>query len=200
MGLGPGEESRSGGVAAQAIEAQPVSGQITPARGQVLARTRTTSSGEDVAVVGLPLQEVSRYRRRETGSGAEKGVMCAVAMRWLGNARSWIMPWPKMRGRRRAGIETASALGKQMSRVPRTMARHALPDRKRDLPFHERICAVVGRISGSPYPRADPDRIGGNNRSRSPIQGNIDALEDELEFERGDHASASYPTVCEEGG
>jgi len=118
MGLGPGEESRSGGVAAQAIEAQPVSGQIKPARGQVLAPHRTTSSGEDVAVVGLPPQEVGRYRRRETGSGAEKGVMCAVAMRWLGNARSWIMPLPKMRGRRRAGIETASALGKQMSRVP----------------------------------------------------------------------------------
>jgi hypothetical protein len=37
MGLGPGEESRSGGIAAQAIEAQPASGQIKPPRGQVLA-------------------------------------------------------------------------------------------------------------------------------------------------------------------
>jgi len=31
----PGEESRSGGVAAQAIEAKPVLGQIRPARDQV---------------------------------------------------------------------------------------------------------------------------------------------------------------------
>jgi hypothetical protein len=33
----PGEESRPNGVAAQAIEAQPVFGQIKPRRGQVLA-------------------------------------------------------------------------------------------------------------------------------------------------------------------
>ena len=33
----PGEESRSDGVAAQPIEAQPVFGQIKPRRGQVLA-------------------------------------------------------------------------------------------------------------------------------------------------------------------
>ena len=33
----PGEESRPDGVAAQAIEAQPVFGQIKPRRGQVLA-------------------------------------------------------------------------------------------------------------------------------------------------------------------
>ena len=37
MGFSPGEESRSGDVAAQAIEAQPVFGQIRPSRGQVLA-------------------------------------------------------------------------------------------------------------------------------------------------------------------
>jgi hypothetical protein len=37
MGFSPGEESRSDGVAAQAIEAQPVFGQIRPSRGQVLA-------------------------------------------------------------------------------------------------------------------------------------------------------------------
>jgi hypothetical protein len=37
MGFSPGEESRSDGVAAQAIEAQPVFGQIKPRRGQVLA-------------------------------------------------------------------------------------------------------------------------------------------------------------------
>jgi len=34
-GRSPGEESRSDGVAAQAIEAQPVFGQIRPSRGQV---------------------------------------------------------------------------------------------------------------------------------------------------------------------
>ena len=37
MGFSPGEESRADGVAAQAIEAQPVFGQIRPSRGQVLA-------------------------------------------------------------------------------------------------------------------------------------------------------------------
>ena len=37
MGVSPGEESLSGGVAAQTIEAQPVFGQIKPRRGQVLA-------------------------------------------------------------------------------------------------------------------------------------------------------------------
>jgi hypothetical protein len=35
MGFSPGEESRSAGVAAQAIEAQPVFGQIRPSRGPV---------------------------------------------------------------------------------------------------------------------------------------------------------------------
>jgi hypothetical protein len=35
MGFGPGEESLSGVIAAQAIEAQPVFGQIRPLRGQV---------------------------------------------------------------------------------------------------------------------------------------------------------------------
>jgi hypothetical protein len=35
MGFSPGEESRADGVAAQAIEAQPVFGQIRPSRGQV---------------------------------------------------------------------------------------------------------------------------------------------------------------------
>jgi len=34
-GRSPGEESRPDGVAAQAIEAQPVFGQIRPSRGQV---------------------------------------------------------------------------------------------------------------------------------------------------------------------
>ena len=36
--VGPGEESRCGDVADQAIEAQPVFGQIKPRRGLVLAR------------------------------------------------------------------------------------------------------------------------------------------------------------------
>jgi len=35
MGFSPGEESRSADVAAQAIEAQPLFGQIRPSRGQV---------------------------------------------------------------------------------------------------------------------------------------------------------------------
>jgi len=35
MGFSPGEESRSADIAAQAIEAQPVFGQIRPSRGQV---------------------------------------------------------------------------------------------------------------------------------------------------------------------
>jgi hypothetical protein len=35
MGSCPGEESRSADIAAQAIEAQPVFGQIRPSRGQV---------------------------------------------------------------------------------------------------------------------------------------------------------------------
>jgi hypothetical protein len=35
MGFSPGEESRSAGIAVQAIEAQPVFGRIRPSRGQV---------------------------------------------------------------------------------------------------------------------------------------------------------------------
>jgi len=38
-GLSPGEESRSGAVAAQAIEAQPPFGQIEPERGRVARAT-----------------------------------------------------------------------------------------------------------------------------------------------------------------
>ena len=72
-GHSPGEESRSGAVAAQAIEAQSPSGQIKPERGRVARATRTASSGEDVADVGCPSQAARRGRRRERNPGVGKG-------------------------------------------------------------------------------------------------------------------------------
>jgi hypothetical protein len=65
MGFGPGEESLDDGVAAQAIEAQPVFGQIKPARGQVLARTEQHPREKT-----WPLS-VCRHKR-SAGTGVEK--------------------------------------------------------------------------------------------------------------------------------
>src|ERR1700730_17828851 len=74
-GHSPGEESRSGAVAAQAIEAQPPFGQIKPKRGRVARATRTASLGEDVADVAWPAQEVRHVGRRERNPGVGKGVV-----------------------------------------------------------------------------------------------------------------------------
>jgi hypothetical protein len=78
MGVSPGEESRTGGVAAQTIEAQPVFGQIRPSRGEVRPRAEHLQ-GEGVADIGRAMQEVGSFHRRErsnvrqrAGSAAEK--------------------------------------------------------------------------------------------------------------------------------
>jgi hypothetical protein len=65
MGFSPGEESRSDGVAVQAIEAQPVFGQIKPRRGQVLA------CAEQHPREKTWLTLVFRYKRSDS-SGVEK--------------------------------------------------------------------------------------------------------------------------------
>ncbi len=72
-GRSPGEESRSGAIAAQAIEAQPSSGQIKPKRGRVARATRTAPAGEDVAEIAYDAQEVRPAGRRERNPGVEKG-------------------------------------------------------------------------------------------------------------------------------
>jgi hypothetical protein len=86
---------------------------------------------------------------------------------------------------------------------------HEKGGKRHEMPVHHKLeafldeyikAAGIGDEGKSPLFRS---AIGLGMKVRvscHPIQGNIDALEDELEFERRDHASASYPTVCEEGG
>jgi hypothetical protein len=67
MGVSPGEESRLAGVAAQAIEAKPIPGQIKPRRGQVRAcaerhpreKTWRTSIAKDKRRRGLSVEKES---------------------------------------------------------------------------------------------------------------------------------------------
>jgi hypothetical protein len=70
-GRSPGEESLSDAVAAQAIEAQPSSGQIS--QREAVGPRRTASSGEDVADLEGPAQESRHARRRERGRSVGKG-------------------------------------------------------------------------------------------------------------------------------
>ena len=69
-GRSPGEESLTDAVAAQAIEAQPSSGQISQ-REAVVAPNSIL--GEDVADVKGPAQESRHARRRERGPSVGKG-------------------------------------------------------------------------------------------------------------------------------
>jgi hypothetical protein len=67
-GRSPGEESRADGVAAQAIEAQPVFGQIRPSRGQVRPCSEQHPQ-EKTWVMSVVLHKVSAH------SGVEKETM-----------------------------------------------------------------------------------------------------------------------------
>ena len=69
-GRSPGEESRTAAVAAQAIEAQPSSGQIKPKRGR--GRAPNSSSGEVLANLTGPAQEDRYTGRRDGGHSVEK--------------------------------------------------------------------------------------------------------------------------------
>jgi hypothetical protein len=73
MGFSPGEESLPDGVAAQAIEAQPVSGQISHQRGKVRPGAETASSGEDVADAGCAAEDAGEFRRKERSHSVGKG-------------------------------------------------------------------------------------------------------------------------------
>src|SRR5216683_4457586 len=70
-GRSPGEESLSDAVAAQAIEAQPSSGQIS--QREAVGPRRTASSGEDVADPEGPVQESRPTRRKARSRGVRKG-------------------------------------------------------------------------------------------------------------------------------
>ncbi len=65
MGFSPGEESRSAGIAAQAIEAQPVFGQIRPSRGQVRPCAEQHPQEKTWRMSVVP-------RKMADGSGVEK--------------------------------------------------------------------------------------------------------------------------------
>ena len=70
-GRSPGEESRSNGVAAQTIEAQPVFGQNKPSKRQGASRAEQQSR-EKMAGLGSARQEVGSVRRRKRNSGRQK--------------------------------------------------------------------------------------------------------------------------------
>jgi hypothetical protein len=71
MGESPGEESRSDAVAAQAIEAQPVSGQIRPSRGKV-RRGAEEHRGEDLAKTGFTRTRGRRLGQENDTQGAQE--------------------------------------------------------------------------------------------------------------------------------
>jgi energy-coupling factor transporter ATP-binding protein EcfA2 len=87
-GRSPGEESRGDGVAAQAIEAQPIFGHIKPMRGRVFARR--TDPGDDVADDSVLAQEAQQFRQRECSAGEGKGGLrpmrsnCAASLNGTG--------------------------------------------------------------------------------------------------------------------
>jgi hypothetical protein len=69
-GRSPGEESLTGAIAAQAIEAQPSSGQISQGEAVVVPNSII---GEDVADLKGPAQESRHPWRRERGRSVGKG-------------------------------------------------------------------------------------------------------------------------------
>jgi hypothetical protein len=78
-GRSPGEESLSDAIAAQAIEAQPSSGQIS--QGEAVGPRRTASSGEDVADPDGPVQERRPTRRRARSRSVGKGSLSPTPSR-----------------------------------------------------------------------------------------------------------------------
>jgi len=72
MGESPGEESRSDAVAAQAIEAQPVSSQIRPSRGKV-RRAPERHRGEGTANTGFRRTRGRRLEQEDDAPLSEKG-------------------------------------------------------------------------------------------------------------------------------
>src|SRR5579864_1933490 len=80
MGFSPGEESRPGAVASQAIEAQPSFGQIKPGRGRVV-RGSNNVLGKDVVDVGYQASSVEQSGRRGGKLGAQDGRRRASASR-----------------------------------------------------------------------------------------------------------------------
>ena len=78
-GRSPGEESLSDAVAAQAIEAQPSSGQIS--QREVEGPRRTASSGEVVADPEGPAQDGQRSGRRERKRSVGEGCFVPVRSR-----------------------------------------------------------------------------------------------------------------------
>jgi hypothetical protein len=65
MGFSPGEESRSAGIAVQAIEAQPLFGQIRPSRGHVRPCAEQHPQEMTWRISDVP-------HKMSDGSGAEK--------------------------------------------------------------------------------------------------------------------------------
>jgi hypothetical protein len=78
MGLSPGEESRSGDVAAQAIEAQPVFGQIRPSRGKRCSRAEQHPQEETwrMSVVPRKMSDESSVEK-ETVAQEKAGLLVA---------------------------------------------------------------------------------------------------------------------------
>jgi hypothetical protein len=75
-GRSPGEESLTGAVAVQAIEAQPAFGQIKPMRGEVLVCAEQHFG--DVPASDRPTQEAQYSPRRKRNPVVQKGVPVVV--------------------------------------------------------------------------------------------------------------------------
>lgn len=70
----PGEESPADAIAVQAVEAKPVSGQITPGEARGSPRQTTTAS-KAMAAIGLRLQDRAERRRRIGKPVVNKGLV-----------------------------------------------------------------------------------------------------------------------------
>src|SRR5258708_4940263 len=75
---------------------------------------------------------------------------------------------PRRREGHRAGLRSHLAQANPVQagekRLGRALARYPLRDRKRVIPLHQRLCALVGRVPWCPYPSTSSNRIGRPDR------------------------------------
>ena len=123
-GRSPGEESLSAAIAAQAIEAQPSSGQIS--QGEAVVARRTASSGEDVADPEGPAQGSRHSRRRERGPSVGKGRHHTGGQPvQRQHPQPSGLRWPRRdRGRLVAAVEGGSRLSLPQARRPELRGTH----------------------------------------------------------------------------
>ena len=152
-GRSPGEESLSDAVAAQAIEAQPSSGQIS--QREAVGPRRTASSGEDVADPEGPAQERRPTRREERSRSVEEGWLSPTRSRRQMPSRRKLLVSCRGWGRLVAAVEGGPRLPLLQARRSELTPRPSSPTcsmirRARATPSSARVAAT--RTASKPTP------------------------------------------------